>query len=242
MSSKHSEIGIAAAVVFGALLLAIMSPLWWQDNDHAWPVVKKTGNFWEDVAIPRERAVRTIHSRILRRDELKLTVSLADGGTRTYLDDESAHYLRCGNDGEPTEECIAYHVWEISPDLRYVTLRIGYYEDGSALLLDRATNAELYLADVPFLSPDGAHWAMVDADDADEPGNVSIIAPSSGAPRIIATGTVGVCDFGRWDTDTSFLITCYDLDLKTETELRVTWDSAGNLAMTPTGRTTSGEL
>jgi hypothetical protein len=202
----------------------------------------KTGNGWADVANPRECELLAAYPGVVTRDDLSLIVKLKNRTTVYYYDNPYAHILECGNHGDTADECLIFRVWEISPNRRYVTLKLGYYEGGSAMLIDRQTGDELPLSSAPFLSPSGRYWAAVDDDNAYGTGEIAVVGRKFGKLSVIAAMVKDNCNFERWDTDTSFLVICYDFDLDTDTELRVTWDKSGALTMTPTRRAISGEL
>jgi hypothetical protein len=236
MSETKSERTIAGILVFGALFLAIMSPSRWHDSGHGWPAAKTTGNYWVDVAEPREREILFRHPDILVREGLTLTVRLADGNEKTYIDDPAAHDLQCGQDGSGSDACIKYHAWEVSPDQRYITLAVGFYEGGGALLIDRDAGSDLGLDATPHLSPDGRHWALVDDDDAYGSGMLAVLFNEAAGPRITASEIRDYCAFEAWETKSTFLIACYNFDARQSEEFRVTWDQAGALTVTPTGK------
>ena len=202
----------------------------------------KTGNEWIDVADPRECELLAAYPGVARRDNLSLVLKLKNGTTVYYYDDEYAHIIECGNHEDDVEDCIIYRIWEVSPNRRYVTLLVGFYEGGAAYLIDRATGTELPLSSPPYLSPSGRYWAAVDEDYAYGTGEIAVIGRRSGRPSILASETRDYCEFEKWDTDSAFLITCYDFDAEARAELRVTWDKVGALIMTPTGLTIPGGL
>ena len=196
----------------------------------------KTSNYWEDVANPRECELLNEYPGVVRRSDVSLTVKLKNGTTVYYYDNPYAHIIECGLHDDNTDDCLIFRVWDISPDRRYVTLKLGYYEGGSALLVDRQTGAELPLNSEPFLSPSGRYWAVVDSAGGYGAGVMDVVGRRSGRPSIIASADIGLCDFERWDSDTSFLVTCYDDETDVRAEQRVTWNRSGTMSMSSTGR------
>jgi hypothetical protein len=187
-----------------------------------------TGNYWDDVGDPRDCELLAAYPGVVRRNGPTLIVKLKNETTVYYYDDED-------DDGRKT---VIYRVWDISPDRRYVTLWIGYFEGGTTLLIDRATGEELDLDSPPRLSPNGRYWAAVDDTVSSGVGQIVVVGRRFGKPSVIASSVRMLCNFNKWDSDTSFLMTCYDDETSMNAELRVTWDKAGSLTTTPTGRTT----
>jgi hypothetical protein len=232
MSVSVGERLLAGFVVLGALAVAIGAPIWWGEQRAA----KPEDNPWHDTVFPREKPLLDEFPDIVQRRYLTLNVRMAAGGSKTFWDEKYSHRDECGFHHEDVNRCIAYSVWEISPDRRYVTLWVAHYEDGSAILIDRVTGTLLEFPSIPRLSPDGRHWAMVDDDDANRSGGISVLANERESPRIIASDDQGFCSYEAWDAADAFLIKCYDEEKNFESEFRVTWNEKGQLLKAATGR------
>jgi hypothetical protein len=190
---------------------------------------KRTGNYFEDLARPREPALLRDYSQVFTRDGPSLMVTLGDG-TKLCLTDIPEGY----------EQPRIYGLYGYDPQSEIAEIMVGYSETLESMLIDRATGHHLLLDGVPHISPDGGRWAVVTA--GDNSRNIQVAEFKGHGLELVGDDLAfegDLCKFESWQTNDAFLFTCFRFADSLSREQIAQRDASGTWRISPIGALTS---
>jgi hypothetical protein len=106
----------------------------------------------------REVACLREFGRLASREGNLLTLRLENGGSKVYRDDPKA----CETDD--AKNCISHRLAAYHAEAHVYSIIIQYYEGSSVELLSARTGKVLLVSGVPYFSPDGSRFVVIDND------------------------------------------------------------------------------